>query len=117
MNAVKSSQSTFVRNWNLFPMAKLTSSGQKLGIEVKPSDIRLDPRANDPYAWKILPRKEHSLSGVFAKNLSDHSIGTFRLLCNEVGKTFEAVLSSTQSSSLDSIIPVCQVAQSISGDS
>ncbi|KAK3367361.1 hypothetical protein B0T24DRAFT_495341, partial [Lasiosphaeria ovina] len=63
----------------------------RLGIEVKPLDVRLNPRPNDPYAWKILPGREYSLSGVFAKNLSDYSISAFRLLCNEVGKTFEAV--------------------------
>ncbi|KAK0701939.1 hypothetical protein B0T26DRAFT_795827 [Lasiosphaeria miniovina] len=77
---------------------------QRLGIKVKAADVRLNPRLNDPYAWRILPGEEHSLSRVFVKNLSDHSIGTFRLLCREIGKTFEAVLSSTQSSSLDSIV-------------
>ncbi|KAK0721818.1 hypothetical protein B0T26DRAFT_623446, partial [Lasiosphaeria miniovina] len=68
---------------------------QRLGIKVKAADVRLNPRPNDPYAWRILPGEEHSLSRVFVKNLSDHFIGTFRLLCREIGMTFEAVLSST----------------------
>ena len=63
---------------------------------IKPSDVRLNLRANDPYAWKVLPGKEAFYSQIFAKSLSDHSIGTYRLLCEEVGKTFEAVLSVAQ---------------------
>jgi hypothetical protein len=56
----------------------------------------------------VLPGKEHIFSEVFTKNLSDHSINTYRLLSRNVGKMFEAVLSNAESASLDSIIPVSQ---------
>ncbi|KAK0628284.1 hypothetical protein B0T17DRAFT_149373 [Bombardia bombarda] len=76
----------------------------KLGFEIKPSEVRLNPRANDPYSWRALLGKEELLSKIFAKNLSDHSIGTYRLLCREVGRSFEAVPSNTQRSTVDSVI-------------
>lgn len=43
-----------------------------------------------------MPGMEACFSQIFAKNLSDHSIGTYRLLCEEVGKTFEALPSAVQ---------------------
>jgi hypothetical protein len=45
---------------------------------------------------------------MFTKDLSDHSIKTDRLLSRNVGKTFEAVLSNTESPSPDSITLVSQ---------
>ncbi|KAK3937054.1 hypothetical protein QBC46DRAFT_232461, partial [Diplogelasinospora grovesii] len=63
----------------------------RLGIEIKPSEVRLNPRANDPYKWKVLLGKEEFFSKVFAKNLSDYSISTYRLLYREVRKTFKAM--------------------------
>ncbi|KAH7110466.1 hypothetical protein EDB81DRAFT_619348, partial [Dactylonectria macrodidyma] len=60
---------------------------RKLGIEIKPSRVSLSPHVNDPYAWRVIPAKEDFFSQLFAKNLSDHSTGTYRLLCKEVGKT------------------------------
>ncbi|KAH7188006.1 hypothetical protein DER44DRAFT_679950 [Fusarium oxysporum] len=63
----------------------------RLGVSVEPSEIRLSLRPTDPYKWEILSGKEESLRRVFAKKLSDHSIGTYNLLCEEVGVTFEAV--------------------------
>ncbi|KAL2015886.1 hypothetical protein VTK56DRAFT_4661 [Thermocarpiscus australiensis] len=83
----------------------LTSPDDRLGIEIKPSEVRLNPRSNDPYRWEFLPGKEAFFSKVFAKNLSDHSISTYRLLCREVGETFEAV-PNMQSLNLDSIVSV-----------
>ncbi|KAI0534968.1 hypothetical protein GGR58DRAFT_28656 [Xylaria digitata] len=78
----------------------------KLGIIIKPSGVRLSPRSNDPYIWRVLPGKEELFSKIFAKNLSDHSIGTYRLLCREVGESFEAVPPNTQRSTVDSVIPL-----------
>ncbi|SCN98210.1 uncharacterized protein FFNC_10011 [Fusarium fujikuroi] len=63
----------------------------KLGVSVGPTEVRLNPRPTDPYAWEFLPEKEEPLRRIFAKKLSDHSIGTYNLLCKEVGVTFEAV--------------------------
>ncbi|KAF2806406.1 uncharacterized protein BDZ99DRAFT_348577, partial [Mytilinidion resinicola] len=68
---------------------------RRLNITIRPSEVRLNPSATDPYAWKILPEKEGLLSKIFSKNISEHSIGAYRELCEEVGITFEAVPSST----------------------
>ena len=38
---------------------KLTCDGARLGISVKPEDIRLIPTAENFYAWRILPEKRH----------------------------------------------------------
>ena len=71
-------------------------SGKKLGIAIEPSQVRLIPRAQDPYVWKILPEKRDVLSKMFSKNISDHSIGTYKELCKGVGVTFEAELVTTK---------------------
>jgi hypothetical protein len=70
-------------------------------------DVRLNPREVDFYSWRVIQGKEELYSKIFTKNLSDHSTGTYRLLCREVGKSFKAV-PPRQVSTLDSIIPVCQ---------
>lgn len=65
--------------------------GERLGIVVSPSEVRLSPRPQDGYGWKPCPGYESGFSVLFAKNLSDHSISTYRFLSRQVGKTFEAV--------------------------
>jgi hypothetical protein len=62
-----------------------------LGIRVEPSRVRLTPGADDQYIWKILPEKKELFSKIFEKNLSDHSVGAYKELCQGVGVTFEAV--------------------------
>lgn len=62
-----------------------------MGFEVQPTEVRLNPRPKDPYFWKILPGNEGLYASILSKNLSEHSIGTYRLLSSEVGKGFEAV--------------------------
>lgn len=49
------------------------------------------PKSSDPYRWKIMPEKEEVLSGLFSKNISDHSVRAYRELCEGLDKTFEAV--------------------------
>ena len=50
--------------------------------------VRLITGADDPYAWKVLPEKEH----LFKK--SKHSIGAYMELWREVGVSFEALLAA-----------------------
>lgn len=38
-----------------------------------------------------MPGHEQLFAPIFAKNLSDHSVGTYRLLVKQVGATFEAI--------------------------
>ncbi|RMJ04855.1 hypothetical protein CDV36_014474 [Fusarium kuroshium] len=80
----------------------------KLGITVKPPEVRLKPRASDPYAWEFLSEKKEVLRHIFAKKLSDHSINTYKLLCDEVGVTFEAVFKAPPTANSDARVPGAQ---------
>lgn len=60
----------------------------KLGLSVRPEDVRLITSADDPYMWQILPEKRH----LFTKHLSKHSTGAYRELSRGIGVSFEAVL-------------------------
>ena len=51
--------------------------------------MRLITGGDDPYAWTILPGKEH----LFRKHLSKHSVEAYIELCQEVGVSFKAVPS------------------------
>ena len=66
-----------------------------LGITVKPSEVRLNPGPNDPYAWNVLPEKRRIFSEIFNRNLSQHSINAYKTLCEGVGRSFEAVHATT----------------------
>jgi hypothetical protein len=57
-------------------------------VSIEPSEVRLITSEKDPYSWRQLDDRNKDL---FSKNLSDHSIGAYRRLCDGIGKTFEAV--------------------------
>lgn len=84
-------QNTYVRPSKLYLIMTNASTGSKLGIIIEPSQVRLIPGPDDPYIWKVLPEKGELFSRIFSKNISDHSIGAYKELCEGVGKTFEAV--------------------------
>ncbi|KAH7155884.1 hypothetical protein B0J13DRAFT_497177 [Dactylonectria estremocensis] len=90
----------------------------RLGIKINPSDVRLTPRATDLSSWQPVRGKEELFSTIFskifAKGLSDHSVGTFQLLCSEVGESFEAVLPRGKGVALDSIVPLSPLEPSFS---
>jgi hypothetical protein len=71
----------------IFSNANKRQPESKLGISINPSEVRLIPRAEDPYSWQYLPARIH----LFEKNLSKHSICAYMELCREVGVSFEAV--------------------------
>ncbi|KAM3552015.1 hypothetical protein MY1884_007420 [Beauveria asiatica] len=77
---------------------------ERLGIAVTPSEVRLNPRPLDGYSWKACPGHESFFDLVFAKNLSDQSISTYRLLARHVGKTFEAVSAEASEESANLIL-------------
>ncbi|KAI3341943.1 hypothetical protein F4824DRAFT_486381 [Ustulina deusta] len=60
---------------------------KQLGLHLNPSQVRLNTTRNDAYSWETLPEARH----LFSKNLSDHSVGAYKELCDNVGVTFEAV--------------------------
>ncbi|KND89337.1 hypothetical protein TOPH_06084 [Tolypocladium ophioglossoides CBS 100239] len=90
----------------------------RLGIKLNPSDVRLTPRATDLYSWQPVRGKEElfstMFSKIFAKGLSDHSVGTFQLLCSEVGESFEAVLPRGKGPAQESIMPLSPLEPSFS---
>ncbi|KAI9736743.1 MAG: hypothetical protein M1834_000947 [Cirrosporium novae-zelandiae] len=59
----------------------------RLNIKLAPSDVRLITSERETYKWICNPGKEY----LFAKHLSKLSIGVYKDLCAEVGKSFEAV--------------------------
>ncbi|KAH6665233.1 hypothetical protein B0J14DRAFT_660920 [Halenospora varia] len=63
----------------------------KVGILIEPSQVRLVTGADDLYTWKVLPQKKH----LFSKNISDHSIGAYKELCEGIDSAFEAVPVTT----------------------
>ncbi|KAI4167267.1 MAG: hypothetical protein LQ343_007364 [Gyalolechia ehrenbergii] len=67
----------------------------KLGVSVRPEDVRLITSPDDPYTWQILPEKRH----LFTKHLSKHSTGAYRELSRGVGISFEAVTPAKAASS------------------
>jgi hypothetical protein len=42
--------------------------------------------------WKPLPEKKY----LFSKNISDHSVGAYKELCEGIDKTFEVIATSTK---------------------
>ena len=64
-----------------------------LGIRVDPAQVRILPKSQPGYTWKVLPETEH----LFTKHLSKLSVGTYMKLCREVGESFEAVAPSASS--------------------
>ena len=92
-NVEKNCQSTYVRsNIGHFGCTANWFQESKLGIRVEPSRVRLMPRSEDRYLWKILPEQKDKLSKLFEKNISDHTIGACKELCEGVEEVFEAVL-------------------------
>ncbi|KAH8653990.1 hypothetical protein BGZ60DRAFT_568501 [Tricladium varicosporioides] len=74
---------------------------KKVGISIEPSQVRLIPSIDDPYTWKVLPGKTH----LFSKNISDHSIGAYKELCEGIDYAFEAVpvAASTGTSTVEHV--------------
>lgn len=65
-------------------------------MDIPVASVRLNPKLYKGYIWKILDEKKGVFVYIFGKNLSDHSIGVYRLLSAEVGRTFEAISSLTE---------------------
>ena len=68
--------------------------GTRLGILVKPEDVRLLTSPDDLYTWRVLPEFDHPAThNIFEKQLSKHSISAYRHLYREIGQSIEAVLA------------------------
>jgi hypothetical protein len=63
---------------------------------MKPSQIRIIPKAQDLYIWKFVPEKKELFSKISLKNISDLSIGAYKELCKGVGLMFKAELVTTK---------------------
>ncbi|CAG8902310.1 unnamed protein product [Penicillium egyptiacum] len=70
-------------------VGKLLVADDELGLKVHPSHVRLKSINDDtPYTWKIL---DQGLLPLFQRHLSKHSIGSYKQLCSEIGKTFHVI--------------------------
>ncbi|KAL2015219.1 hypothetical protein VTK56DRAFT_6058 [Thermocarpiscus australiensis] len=72
---------------------------ERVGIAIEPSDVRLITGRDDAYRWQVFPPVRH----LFSKQLSEHNVGAFKDLCQGLGKTFEAVPRSEETSITPSI--------------
>ena len=109
-NVAKRCQSIFVRTSRL-SREKLIYKGTKLGITVEPEEVRLIPTADDSYAWRIVPEKEHLFKReILKKHLSKHSIGVYRHLYRAVGDSLEAIpATELQSTAKEAQIRIAEV--------
>jgi len=90
----KMRQSNVARDqWRILCRERLSAHIQTtLGITVKPSEVRLNPGPNDPYAWSVLPEKRGIFSEIFSRNLSQHSINAYKTLCEGVASALKSSL-------------------------
>ncbi|CAL8584903.1 hypothetical protein XPA_010486 [Xanthoria parietina] len=88
MTAVRSNNGTRAHSRVICRQQLSDHIAAKLGISVRPEDVRLITSPDDPYTWQVLPEKRH----LFTKHLSKHSTGAYRELSRGVGISFEAVL-------------------------
>src|SRR5436190_357914 len=89
--------------WTVPQLTKL--QGRRLGINVHPADVRLQPGVEDGYEWKPLPGVEDGYEwkplpgmenlyneGLFTKQLSKHSLGAYMELYRGLGVSFQAAV-------------------------
>ncbi|CAG8074690.1 hypothetical protein N7541_000109 [Penicillium brevicompactum] len=63
----------------------------RLGLDVAPSQVRLQPPVEDGYAWSVTESKKSLLQS----SLSNGTVGLFRAICEELGRSLEAVTPQT----------------------
>ena len=56
-----------------------------------PGQVRLQPSAGDGYAWSVTESKKSLLQS----NLGSGSVGLYRSICEELGRSLEAVTPQT----------------------
>ncbi|KAE8361558.1 hypothetical protein BDV27DRAFT_160607 [Aspergillus caelatus] len=76
MTTSSNQKRTFWRNKCRRALAEHISS--RLGFEIPPDKIRLQPRDEDPYRWHVA---DH-LKPLFKSNLSSGSVGNFQKICH-----------------------------------
>jgi hypothetical protein len=87
-------------------VANISRKETKLSLSIEPKQVRLKPKPHDGYEWGPVPENEHLFQKrkqLFEKHLSKHSIGAYMKLCNEVGKSFEAVMSSKNNDDFEQV--------------
>ncbi|OQD94813.1 hypothetical protein PENVUL_c128G02182, partial [Penicillium vulpinum] len=63
----------------------------RLGLVVAPADVRLQPSVGDKYAWSVTESKKSLLQS----NLGRGSVGLYKSICEELGRSLEAVTPQT----------------------
>ena len=59
----------------------------RLGLLVAPNHVRLQPSAQDGYAWSVTKSKE----SLIQTSLSNGTVGLYRAIREELGRSLEAV--------------------------
>ncbi|KAJ5642502.1 hypothetical protein N7490_006502, partial [Penicillium lividum] len=59
----------------------------RLGLVVAPAQVRLLPPPEDGYAWSVT----ESMAFLLKSNLSSGTVGLFQTICEELGRSVEAV--------------------------
>ena len=67
-------------------------AGAELGLDIPPAQVRLRPKFEDGYAWRIEPASQH----LFSKGLSKLSTGAYRELISRVGSSFRVVAAAAK---------------------
>lgn len=94
LSVEKNCQSILVKLFFSILKVAYRSKESRLGIFIEPSQVRLVTSIDDPYTWAALSEKKH----LFSKNISNHSTGDYKELCQGVGFTFEVARMSKPSS-------------------
>ncbi|CAG7951589.1 unnamed protein product [Penicillium salamii] len=63
----------------------------RLGLVVAPGQVHLQPSAGDGYAWSVT----ESNKSLLQSNLGSGSVGLYRSICEELGRSLEAVTPQT----------------------
>ena len=68
----------------------------ELDLDVPPPQVRLRPKSEDGYVWRVDPAKQH----LFQKGLSKLSTGAYMELISGVGVSFHAISAAADAPSL-----------------
>jgi hypothetical protein len=68
----------------------LTYQDDRLGLIIQPQAVRLQPAPEDGYSWCVTDSKAHLMK----TSLSNGTVGLYDAICQEIGRSIEAVRPS-----------------------
>jgi hypothetical protein len=67
------------------------TTDERLGLRVDPRQVRLQPSTDDGYSWSVTDSQKYLLQS----SLSRGTVGLYRAICEELGRSLEAVRPQT----------------------